>query len=310
MMGRRSGGARWWRNRGGVVCALAATFVAFGCGSSTAGETRSLPALQRVASAEAPASSNPPSRPPLRYPRDDRPWLGVVLEDRPASAPGVTVVRVLPGSPAEGAGLRAADVLLSIDGGRVDEPRAVASAVAAVPIGRDVPLFVLRGGQERIFRARIEGTPEFEDQLRLAFVGQVAPSIDGVVTFQGSAASLRDLRGKVVVLEFWASWCAVCRYLSPVLDDWHRTYRPAGLEVVGVTTDGPARGAEVAARESMSYTLMSDAAGEVTEAYLASQVPTVFLLDRRGVIVDVMVGLDRKRTSEMRAELEGLLDAD
>lgn len=306
MMAPRYGVTRWWRGGTAMAAMLALTQV--GCGASNAGEPA--PVLARQApSMHEPAARVATPRPALRYPRDDHPWLGVVLEDRPASEPGVFIVRVLPGSPAEHAGLREADVLLSIDGGRVDEPRAVASAVAAVPLGRDVPVAVLRSGQERLFRAHIEGTPEFEDQLRLAFVGREAPSIDGVVTFQGSAASLRDLRGKVVVLEFWASWCAVCRYLSPVLDDWHRTYRPAGLEVVGVTTDGPTRGAEVALRESMSYTLMSDADGDVTGAYLASQVPTVFLLDRRGVVVDVMVGLDRARTSEMRAQVEGLLDA-
>ena len=234
--------------------------------------------------------------------------LGVEMEATAVREPGVRVVRVLRGSPAAVAGVQPNDVILTIHQERVDAPEQMGKAVASIKPGTEIGVTLLRRGQQKMLRVQLEGVPEFEDRLRLAFIGQHAPSIDGVVTFQGSAASLTDLKGRVVLLEFWASWCGVCRYLAPVLTDWQRSYRPAGLEVVGITTDPPKLGAEAARDARMDYTLMSDADSSVTRNYLASQVPTVFVLNREGVVVDVMVGLNSRRLKEVRALVEELID--
>lgn len=245
---------------------------------------------------------------PLRYPASRRPWLGVEVEDLPSGLPGVRIVRVLRGSPAAEAALQPGDELLSVGGTRLDAPSDLVQALGRFGLAADVPLSVKRGSEHRVFRATLRGQPQFEDLLRLAFVGLEAPTISGVVTFQGEAASLAELRGKVVLLEFWASWCEVCRYLAPVLGRWQRMYRPAGLEVVGVTIDPPDVAAKAAARAGMSYTLASDAGGDVTENYLASQIPAVFVIDRRGIIADVMVGVAQARLDEVHALVERLLD--
>lgn len=193
-------------------------------------------------------------------------------------------------------------------GARLDSPSDLVQVLGRFGVGAEVPLSVKRAGEQRLFRVVLRGQPEFEDMLRFAFVGLEAPTISGVVTFQGEAASLSELRGKVVLLEFWASWCEVCRYLAPVLGRWQRTYRPAGLEVVGVTIDPPDVAAKAAQRAGMSYTLASDAGGDVSESYLASQIPAVFVINRRGVIVDVMVGVAQARLDEMQELVGRLLD--
>jgi peroxiredoxin len=159
-------------------------------------------------------------------------------------------------------------------------------------------------------RVALEGKPEFEDRLRLAFVGLQAPSIDGVITFQGEAATLRELHGRVVLLEFWASWCGICRYLAPTLNRLQRQHRPAGLTVLGITLDPPERGRAAAVRtKSMDYALASDSGGRITRRYLASQVPTVFVIDPKGVVVDVMVGVAEDRVQELVGLVEELLRA-
>jgi peroxiredoxin len=149
--------------------------------------------------------------------------------------------------------------------------------------------------------------PEFEDRLRLSLVNRLAPEIAGVATFQGEASSLRELRGQVVVLEFWASFCGVCRFLGPRLDQWHRTYSPQGAEVVGITVDPPGVGLEVAARTGMSYTLASDTESKVSRTYLASQIPVVVIIDRQGVVRDAMVGYSEGRLQETEALIKKLL---
>jgi len=244
----------------------------------------------------------------LRYPPSRRPWLGVEIEDQPSGQPGLRVVRVLRGSPAATGHVRTGDTLLSVGGARLDAPSDLVQALQGFGVGEEVPLAVQRGREHRLLRATLRGQPVFEDLLRLSFVGLEAPTISGVVTFQGEAASLSELRGKVVLLEFWASWCEICRYLAPVLGRWQSAYRPAGLEVVGVTADPPDVAARAASRAGMGYTLASDLGGEVSESYLANQIPAVFVIDRRGVVVDVMVGVQAERLDEVHDLIGRLLD--
>lgn len=244
----------------------------------------------------------------LRFPRAATPWLGVELRATRGSHPGVDVTRVLSGSPAERSGLLAGDVLVQLGATPVTEPVDVADWVADEEAGTEHPVSVLRGDEQRLFRVVLEGRPEFEDRVRLELVGRRAPEITGVATFQGEVSSLKELRGRVVILEFWASFCGVCRYLAPRLDEWHRTYKPQGAEVVGVTVDPPHLGREVAQRTGMSYTLASDPDGKVTNTYMASQIPVVIVIDRDGIVRDAMVGYSESRLRETEALILRLID--
>ena len=263
-------------------------------------------APQKQSSAKAPrhAVSSPVQ---LRYPRGRTPWLGVELRATSSQEPGVRIVRILPGSPAQAAKMQAGDILLTMGETPVQSPVDVSTWVRSQKLGTAHPLAVLRNGKTQLLRAKLEGIPEFEDRLRLAFVNKKAPEIAGVATFQGEASSLGELKGKVVLLEFWASFCGVCRYLGPVLDDWHRTYRPQGAHVVGITVDAPQAGLRAARDAHMGYTLASDSTQKITQTYMAAQIPTVFIIDREGIVRDVMVGYSRKRLEETKNLLESLL---
>ncbi|HSC88989.1 MAG TPA: redoxin domain-containing protein [Polyangiaceae bacterium] len=241
------------------------------------------------------------------YPRAPWAWLGVELIAREPSQPGVKVRSVFPRSPAARAGLEEGDVLLSLDGRVPVAPVDVSTLVQERAPGSSLGVLVERAGAQRLLRVDLEGMPEFEDRVRLAFIGRQAPEIAGVTTFQGETSALADVRGRVVVVEFWASWCGPCRFVSPTLDRWYRDYRPRGAEVIGITVDSPSEGAEVAQRLGMSYTLAHDPSGRTTRSYLANQVPMIVLIDRRGVVRDVMVGSSKERLDAFERALVGLL---
>lgn len=315
---------------------LALSLAALGCAASPAqradvpqtSAAGSSPGAPAEAQPSAPSSRSPepnspddgesqPATPPepapgasveLRHARARTPWLGVELRATDPDKAGVQIARVLPGSPAATAQLQAGDILLRLGEHTATSPADVANWVRAQELGSSQPFSIKRGNQTHLIRAQLDGLPEFEDRLRLAFVGRQAPEISGVVTFQGEAASLKELKGQVVVLEFWASFCGVCRFLAPVLDGWQRKYAPQGAQIVGITPDPPQKGMEVARQTGMTYTLASDPQAKITRDYMASQIPTVLILDRRGIVHDVIVGYSKARLAEAEDLIQELLD--
>jgi len=261
--------------------------------------------LDAAATGSAPTTQ---SAIPLLYPPKPFVWLGVELKSRDPGQPGVLVERVLPGSPAEQAQLQAGDVVLYLGQAPLNTPETVSAVVREQNAGSSTPLIIERDGEQRLVRIVFQLMPEFEDRLRLAFIGRPAPEISGIVAFQGDVASLRSLKGQVVVLEFWASFCQACRLLGPTLDEWHRSYLSRGAQVVGITVDLPQVGLEVARRAQMGYPLGSDPDAEITRSYMASQIPTLFIIDSQGIVRDAIVGYSEERLSGVRALIERLLN--
>ena len=245
--------------------------------------------------------------PKTLFPRSSTPWLGVELKAVEPKQAGVLLSQVFPHSPAAAAGLRGGDIMLTIDGAVLTDPGDVYSLVVQKRVGDSVPVVFMRNGSSKLVRVELEGTPEAEDRLRLTLVGRPAPEIAGVTTFQGATSALADARGQVVVLEFWASWCGPCRLVSPILDRWQRTYGPQGAEVIGITVDAPATGAEIARKTGMSYTLAHDPEGRATRQYFASQVPMLVLIDKRGLVRDVLIGVSSSRLLQLEKLLQELL---
>lgn len=239
-------------------------------------------------------------------PAEGRAWLGVELAD-PVSGPGALVRSVIRGSPAAAAGVQAGDVLIAVDGANVGSPREVIERVAGHGEGDRVSVALLRAGQTRLFAVQLGHFPDPEQMLRLNYVGVAAPRLE-LSAVQGSVTPTNhDLRGKVVVLEFWASWCPACRLLAPRLNDWHRHFGAQGVIVLGATTDSPSVAANAVSELGISYAVAADPDGTTTTAYSAMALPTLFVLDRQGVVRDVAVGYSDQRIAEIEAVIARLV---
>jgi cytochrome c biogenesis protein CcmG, thiol:disulfide interchange protein DsbE len=117
-------------------------------------------------------------------------------------------------------------------------------------------------------------------------VGAPAPGYR-TVALSGDSVSLRDQRGKVVLLNVWATWCHPCRDEIPELQAIHTRYRARGLELVGVSVD--ADGSDDAIRAfmkdfEMTYPVWRDPDERVSTQFLVVGVPATFLIDREGVL--------------------------
>jgi cytochrome c biogenesis protein CcmG/thiol:disulfide interchange protein DsbE len=122
-------------------------------------------------------------------------------------------------------------------------------------------------------------------------VGRPAPGF-ALTTFDGKAVSLESLRGQVVVLNFWASWCyPACYEEAPILEANWRRAQAQGITVLGVAIqDKDAAAREFIARFALTFPNAPDPAGRVSIDYGVYGVPETFVIDRRGVVRRKHVG--------------------
>lgn len=102
----------------------------------------------------------------------------------------------------------------------------------------------------------------------------------------GQRIRLSDLKGMVVVLDFWASWCGPCKKQMPILDRVAANYEKERVMVVGVNTDAELEQArEYLRAQPTSYPSVFDEQGSVSQAYGVSQLPTLVVVDAAGQVV-------------------------
>lgn len=123
-----------------------------------------------------------------------------------------------------------------------------------------------------------------------AIIGTEAPNFTLADT-AGHQVSLRELRGKVVIVDFWASWCGPCRAQMPFLQQLHRDLGAKGLVVLGLDVGEDAEEVtRFATQDSYTFTLLLGAEPDITARYYVEGYPTTFVVDRRGHIVFRSVG--------------------
>ncbi|HUR40086.1 MAG TPA: TlpA disulfide reductase family protein [Verrucomicrobiae bacterium] len=141
-----------------------------------------------------------------------------------------------------------------------------------------------------------------------AHVAEAAPAFDEVPLKGRVRIRLADYVGKVVYLDFWASWCSPCRRSLPWLERLHREHNAAGLEVIGINVDEKAADARAFLRRyPVGYPTINDAGGAIAARYNVLDVPTSFLIDRAGCVRSVHHGFRPADATRLRRALAILL---
>jgi cytochrome c biogenesis protein CcmG/thiol:disulfide interchange protein DsbE len=118
-----------------------------------------------------------------------------------------------------------------------------------------------------------------------------APKIELPKLSGAGTASLADYRGRVVVLNYWASWCDPCRAESPLLERWHRRLARSGATVLGVDVQDVESDARAfATKYDLTYPMLRDGPGDTRDELGILGLPETFVIDRRGRIAAVQRG--------------------
>ena len=132
-----------------------------------------------------------------------------------------------------------------------------------------------------------------------AETGQPAPSFP----------ALEAQRGKVVLVDFWASWCGPCLQALPRYEALRQELHAGGFEVIGVDVDQhPQDGAKLLKTLHLSYPQVPDAQGELAERYGVNGMPSSYLIDRRGVVRQTHTGFEKNDIEPLRKAVAQLLE--
>lgn len=139
--------------------------------------------------------------------------------------------------------------------------------------------------------------------------GEPAPAIVARSLRDGMPpVALAELRGRVVYVDFWASWCVPCRQSMPVLDGLARRFGPRGFTVVGVNKDASVAEAErFLRRVPVGFPLVGDADDAIARSFGVKAMPSGYLVDRAGVVRHIHRGFSAGTAAALEREIEGLL---
>jgi thiol-disulfide isomerase/thioredoxin len=197
-------------------------------------------------------------------------------------------------------------------------------AIAAVQELRNLALRLPSGNLYKLAMRRLIQVDPMIDPFKLSDTASEAvalPELRVDEWIDQKPAKLSDLRGQVVLLDFWAPWCGPCRVTFPRLQKWHESYKAKGLVILGVTNlYGRAEGKALTRAQELDYLrnfkktfrlpygfAVADSE-ENDRNYAVSSIPTTFLIDRRGVVRFITIGSGEEESAAINKMIKKLLD--
>lgn len=140
--------------------------------------------------------------------------------------------------------------------------------------------------------------------------GAAAPDFR-LEALSGAVHALAEKRGRVVLVNFWATWCAPCEEEMPAMERLYRDLAPRGFELLAVSVDSDVEPVRAFRRRlALSFPILHDPGKEAASRYQVARFPETFLVDRRGVLVERYIGAVDWDAAAYRRRIERMLAGD
>jgi thiol-disulfide isomerase/thioredoxin len=165
--------------------------------------------------------------------------------------------------------------------------------------------FLVAGAVLVVLTALISGCARRPSQSESLETGRPAPAFK-LPDISGQQISLDQYKGKVVLLDFWATWCGPCRMTMPVLESLQKEY-PDRLVLLAINLQEPKGEVQEYIRQhNLKSRVLLDEQGTVGGQYGTDAIPMQVLIDKGGIVRDVLTGYNPRMAKKLREEIENL----
>ncbi|MFH2007004.1 MAG: redoxin domain-containing protein [bacterium] len=221
-------------------------------------------------------------------PAQAAPWIGILMGDGNG---GVSVTRVMPTSPAATAGLKKGDVLTFVNGQPVRSPKAVVAITGKSSPGQTLYLTIKRGGNVFNKQLKVGTVPDMRTLLRLFWLNQPSPNFTTPMINRSGSLQLSSLKGKAVIVYFWASWCDSCKLNFTKLKRLHAAYAKRGLVIYSLSQDKKvSKTKQTLTKLQLPFPVGHNYKNRIGLIYKSNKIPTLIAIDRQGIIRDFLRG--------------------
>lgn len=147
------------------------------------------------------------------------------------------------------------------------------------------------------------GAKEFSMPREENLEGQMAEDFS-LNSLDGKQYTLSDLRGKVVLIDFWATWCPPCKKELPVIEKLHRDFKDEGLVVLGISDENKTTIEKFLKENKLTFPILLDQGGKVAKLYKVQAIPRVILIDKKGKIVKDITGYEEENEKILKEAIE------
>jgi len=148
----------------------------------------------------------------------------------------------------------------------------------------------------------------FYSSVRAIEVNAKAPSCPAILELKDTLLDLKKYRGKVIYLDFWATWCPPCKKSMPFLNALRNELVDQGFEIIAINVDENSEDArQFLKQHPVNYLIAMDPAGKCPSEYNLMAMPSAYFIDRQGIVRYIHLGFRKSDEQEIRHQVMALL---